>query len=147
MVLRHLRYSRQNQTAQDPLLTSSIWRSARLNMPAALPMTLEFSCEDAGAPISMIYAALWKPRLTQEPPRVNIPDTVGYTTPYQFGGIISELFNRVPNIDKTIISVHCQRDDLGMSLPTPSPPYRPVPARLKVRSTVRRTRRTVRWKK
>lgn len=46
---------------------------------------------------------------------VNIPDTVGYTTPYQFGGIISELFNRVPNIDKTIISVHCH-DDLGMSV-------------------------------
>ncbi|MCV5224651.1 2-isopropylmalate synthase, partial [Escherichia coli] len=44
-----------------------------------------------------------------------IPDTVGYTVPSEFGGIIQTLFNRVPNIDKAIISVHCH-DDLGMSV-------------------------------
>ncbi len=35
--------------------------------------------------------------------------------PYQFGGIITDLYERVPNIDKAIISVHCH-DDLGMSV-------------------------------
>ena len=45
---------------------------------------------------------------------VNIPDTVGYTVPEEFGGIITTLFNRVPNIDRAIISVHCH-NDLGMA--------------------------------
>jgi 2-isopropylmalate synthase len=46
---------------------------------------------------------------------VNIPDTVGYTTPEEFGGLISDIFNNVPNIEKAVISVHCH-DDLGMAV-------------------------------
>ncbi|WP_041508991.1 2-isopropylmalate synthase, partial [Shewanella sp. cp20] len=46
---------------------------------------------------------------------INIPDTVGYTVPSEFGGIIQNLFNRVPNIDQAVISVHCH-DDLGLSV-------------------------------
>ncbi|WP_279151448.1 2-isopropylmalate synthase [Photobacterium iliopiscarium] len=76
---------------------------------------VEFSCEDAGrTPIDnlckMVEAAIKAGANT-----INIPDTVGYTLPSEFGGIITQLFNRVPNIDKAIISVHCH-DDLGMSV-------------------------------
>ncbi|WP_434357056.1 2-isopropylmalate synthase [Parasalinivibrio latis] len=76
---------------------------------------VEFSCEDAGrTPIDnlcrMVEAAINAGATT-----VNIPDTVGYTVPNEFGGIIQTLFNRVPNIDKAVISVHCH-DDLGMSV-------------------------------
>lgn len=76
---------------------------------------VEFSCEDAGrTPIDnlcrMVEAAIDAGAST-----INIPDTVGYTVPSEFGGIIETLFNRVPNIDKAIISVHCH-DDLGMSV-------------------------------
>lgn len=76
---------------------------------------VEFSCEDAGrTPIDnlcrIVEAAIAAGATT-----INIPDTVGYTTPYQFGGIIHTLFERVPNIDRAIISVHCH-DDLGMSV-------------------------------
>ncbi|MFC1770075.1 2-isopropylmalate synthase, partial [Nitrospirota bacterium] len=46
---------------------------------------------------------------------VNIPDTVGYTTPEEFGAFIKELRNRVPNIDQAVISVHCH-NDLGLSV-------------------------------
>jgi 2-isopropylmalate synthase len=46
---------------------------------------------------------------------INIPDTVGYTIPSEFAGIIHQLMNRVPNIDKAIVSVHCH-DDLGLSV-------------------------------
>jgi 2-isopropylmalate synthase len=49
---------------------------------------------------------------------VNIPDTVGYTTPVEFGVKISEIKKRVPNIfyiDKAIISVHCH-NDLGLAV-------------------------------
>ncbi|MCG3864976.1 MULTISPECIES: 2-isopropylmalate synthase [unclassified Photobacterium] len=76
---------------------------------------VEFSCEDAGrTPIDnlcrMVEAAIDAGANT-----INIPDTVGYTLPSEFGGIITQLFNRVPNIDKAVISVHCH-DDLGMSV-------------------------------
>jgi 2-isopropylmalate synthase len=76
---------------------------------------IEFSCEDAGrTPIDylcrMVEAAIKAGATT-----VNIPDTVGYTTPTEFGGIIGNLFNRVPNIDKAIISVHCH-NDLGLAV-------------------------------
>ena len=46
---------------------------------------------------------------------VNIPDTVGYTTPQQMHEAISNLRNRVPNIDKAVISVHCH-NDLGLAV-------------------------------
>ena len=41
---------------------------------------------------------------------LNIPDTVGYTMPEQFGGLIHSLRERIPNSDKVIFSVHCHND-------------------------------------
>src|SRR5205807_6698637 len=46
---------------------------------------------------------------------VNIPDTVGYAVPEEFAGLIRMLFDRVPNIDKAVISVHCH-NDLGLAV-------------------------------
>ena len=46
---------------------------------------------------------------------INIPDTVGYTTPYEFGKLIEGIFKNVPNMDKAIISVHCH-NDLGLAV-------------------------------
>ncbi|MGH6882798.1 MAG: 2-isopropylmalate synthase [Hypericibacter sp.] len=46
---------------------------------------------------------------------INIPDTVGYAVPDEFAALIKMLFNRVPNIDKAIISVHCH-NDLGLAV-------------------------------
>ena len=46
---------------------------------------------------------------------VNIPDTVGYTTPQEFGTIIRTLKERVRGIEKAIISVHCH-NDLGLAV-------------------------------
>ena len=45
----------------------------------------------------------------------NIPDTVGYTLPEEFAALITMLFNRVPNIDKAVVSVHCH-NDLGLAV-------------------------------
>jgi len=45
---------------------------------------------------------------------VNIPDTVGYIIPTEFGAMIKELFNRVKNIERAVISVHCH-NDLGLA--------------------------------
>lgn len=46
---------------------------------------------------------------------INIPDTVGYTTPDEYFSLISAIKNNVPNIDKAIISTHCH-DDLGLAV-------------------------------
>ena len=46
---------------------------------------------------------------------INIPDTVGYTVPAEFRALIEMLMNRVPNIDKAVISVHCH-NDLGLAV-------------------------------
>lgn len=45
---------------------------------------------------------------------VNIPDTVGYSIPSEFGALIRTLFERVKNIDKAVIAVHCH-NDLGLA--------------------------------
>ena len=45
---------------------------------------------------------------------VNIPDTVGYGIPSEFGAMIKALHERVPNIDKVVIAVHCH-NDLGLA--------------------------------
>jgi 2-isopropylmalate synthase len=46
---------------------------------------------------------------------INVPDTVGYAVPEEFAALIAMLMNRVPNIDKAIISVHCH-NDLGLAV-------------------------------
>ncbi|HSR71031.1 MAG TPA: 2-isopropylmalate synthase [Kiloniellales bacterium] len=46
---------------------------------------------------------------------INIPDTVGYTVPEEFYALIAMLRERVPNIDKAVISVHCH-NDLGLAV-------------------------------
>lgn len=75
---------------------------------------VEFSCEDAGRTgidnICRIVEAAIKAGATT----VNIPDTVGYCLPTQYGSIIADVVNRVPNIDKAVISVH-YHNDLGMA--------------------------------
>ncbi|HSV75139.1 MAG TPA: 2-isopropylmalate synthase [Chthonomonadales bacterium] len=46
---------------------------------------------------------------------INIPDTTGYTTPDEWGALIRMVMNRVPNIDRAIVSVHCH-NDLGLAV-------------------------------
>jgi 2-isopropylmalate synthase len=46
---------------------------------------------------------------------VNIPDTVGYTIPEEFGGLITGIFKNVKNIDKAVVSIHCH-NDLGLAV-------------------------------
>ena len=76
---------------------------------------VEFSCEDAGRTHIDYLCRMVESAITAGATTVNIPDTVGYTIPSEFGGIIQTLFNRVPNIDQAIISVHCH-NDLGLAV-------------------------------
>jgi len=46
---------------------------------------------------------------------INIPDTVGYALPDEFGAMIARLLEKVPNLDKAVLSVHCH-NDLGLAV-------------------------------
>ena len=76
---------------------------------------VEFSCEDAGRTPIADLARVVEAAINAGATTINIPDTVGYTMPFEFAGIISGLYERVPNIDKAIISVHTH-DDLGLAV-------------------------------
>ena len=73
---------------------------------------VEFSCEDAGRTPIEDLARVVEAAINAGAKTINIPDTVGYTMPFEFSNIITGLYDRVPNIDKAIISVHTH-DDLG----------------------------------
>lgn len=76
---------------------------------------IEFSCEDAGRTTMDNLCRIVEKVIHAGAKTINIPDTVGYTTPTEFSSIIKNLFERVPNINKSIISVHCH-NDLGMAV-------------------------------
>lgn len=76
---------------------------------------VEFSCEDAGRTEWAFLAEMVEAAIKAGATTINIPDTVGYCSPWQFGECISFLYKKVPNIKDAVISVHCH-NDLGMSV-------------------------------
>ena len=76
---------------------------------------VEFSPEDAARTEHDFLCEVVEAAIEAGATTVNIPDTVGYATPDQMGAIIKMLCDRVPNIDKSVISVHCH-NDLGLAV-------------------------------
>ncbi|MHC4179804.1 MAG: 2-isopropylmalate synthase [Planctomycetota bacterium] len=76
---------------------------------------VEFSPEDAVRTESDFLCEVVQAAIDAGATTVNIPDTVGYATPHHMSSVIQTLRNRVPNIDKAVISIHCH-NDLGMAV-------------------------------
>ncbi len=76
---------------------------------------VEFSPEDAVRTEADFLCRVVEATIAAGATTVNIPDTVGYATPSHMHQVIETLRNRVPNIDKAVISVHCH-NDLGMAV-------------------------------
>ncbi|MCX8038290.1 MAG: 2-isopropylmalate synthase, partial [Candidatus Sumerlaeia bacterium] len=76
---------------------------------------VEFSCEDAGRTDWDYMCAVIEAAIEAGATTINIPDTVGYCTPWQFGDCIAYIRNKVPNIGKCVLSVHCH-NDLGLAV-------------------------------
>ena len=75
---------------------------------------IEFSPEDAGrSDPEFLYLVLGE-AIRCGATTLNIPDTVGYTTPEEFGSLISGIIKNTPGIENCIVSVHCH-NDLGMA--------------------------------
>jgi 2-isopropylmalate synthase len=75
---------------------------------------VEFSPEDAGRSDPEFLYVVLAEAIRAGAITLNIPDTVGYTTPAEFGGLIAGVLRRVPGADGVVISVHCH-DDLGLA--------------------------------
>ncbi len=76
---------------------------------------VEFSPEDAGRSETDFLCQILEAVIGAGASTLNIPDTVGYNLPHQFGSLISTLRERIPNADKAIFSVHCH-NDLGLAV-------------------------------
>lgn len=76
---------------------------------------VEFSCEDAGRSEIDFLCKIIEATIDAGARTINIPDTVGYAVPEQFGQLINTLIERIPNAHKAIFSVHCH-NDLGLAV-------------------------------
>lgn len=76
---------------------------------------VEFSCEDACRTDPDFLCQMVDAAIKAGATTINIPDTVGYAMPWEYGERIRTLMKRVPNIDKVIVSAHCH-NDLGLAV-------------------------------
>lgn len=106
----HLKY--QLRKSREQVLKEAV---AAVKLARSYTDNVEFSPMDATRSdkdylVQMVSAVIDAGAVT-----VNIPDTVGYTVPEEFGNLIAYLFARVKNMGDTIISVHCH-NDLGLAV-------------------------------
>ncbi|HEY5648710.1 MAG TPA: 2-isopropylmalate synthase, partial [Nitrospiria bacterium] len=76
---------------------------------------VEFSPMDASRSDSSYLCDVIEATIRAGARTINIPDTVGYAIPREFGNLIREIRQKVPNIDEAVISVHCH-NDLGLAV-------------------------------
>jgi len=76
---------------------------------------VEFSPEDAGRSDLDFLCRVIEAAISAGATTINIPDTVGYNLPQQYGNTIRQLIENVPNSDKAVFSTHCH-NDLGLAV-------------------------------
>ena len=86
-----------------------------VKMARGFTNNVEFSPEDAGRSELDFLCRVIEAVIDAGATTINIPDTVGYNVPDQFGSLIKNLIERIPNSDKAIFSVHCH-NDLGLAV-------------------------------
>lgn len=106
----HMKYKLKMEPAR--VLESAVKAVKRA---ASYTPNVEFSCEDAVRTQLPFLAEVVAAVIDAGATTVNIPDTVGYTIPFEYFNIIKYLKDHVANIDKAVISVHCH-NDLGLSV-------------------------------
>ena len=88
---------------------------AGVRLAKSLTDDVEFSAEDATRSDVEFLCQVVEAVIEAGATVVNIPDTVGYAVPSEFGQLIHTLLKRVPNISRAVLSVHCH-DDLGQAV-------------------------------
>ncbi len=106
----HMKYKLQMEPAKVLEMAVKAVKRAR-----SYTANVEFSCEDATRTRLPFLAEMVAAVIDAGAGVVNIPDTVGYTIPFEYYNIIKYLKDNVANIDKAVISVHCH-NDLGLAV-------------------------------
>ena len=106
----HLQYKFKKTPEEILQMAVEAVRYAKKKMP-----DVEFSPEDASRSEKEFLYRILEAVIEAGATTVNIPDTVGYSTPTEYGKLIADIRNNVPNIHKALISVHCH-DDLGLAV-------------------------------
>ncbi len=106
----HMRYKLKKSREQVLAITDEMVRYAK-----GFTDDVEFSPEDAGRSEPAFLYQVLEAAIAAGATTVNIPDTVGYLTPSEFGGLIKGIKDNVPNIDQAVISVH-GHNDLGLAV-------------------------------
>jgi 2-isopropylmalate synthase len=81
----------------------------------ALCQDVEFSCEDASRSDIVFLCEILEAAIDAGANVVNLPDTVGYSVPGEYGAMFKSIRERVPNIGRAILSTHCH-NDLGLAV-------------------------------
>ena len=106
----HMQYKLKK--AESEILKQAVWA---VKYAGKFCDDVEFSPEDASRSDRDFLCKVVEEVIKAGAKTVNIPDTVGYAMPLEFGDLISVIKARVPNINKAVISVHCH-NDLGLSV-------------------------------
>ncbi|MBI4382055.1 MAG: 2-isopropylmalate synthase [candidate division NC10 bacterium] len=106
----HIKY--KLKSTQEEVLQAAI---AAVKRAKGYTEDVEFSSEDAHRSDQDFLCKVVEQVIKAGATTINIPDTVGYGLPWEFGARIKNLFDRVPNIDKVVVSCHCH-NDLGLAV-------------------------------
>ncbi len=106
----HMKYKLQMQP--DDVFEQAI---QAVTMARNLTDDVEFSLEDGSRTEPEFMYRIIEAVIKAGAGTINIPDTVGYGTPEEYGAIFRDVINNVPNSDKAIFSTHCH-NDLGLGV-------------------------------
>ncbi|MFL2530926.1 MAG: 2-isopropylmalate synthase [Porticoccaceae bacterium] len=106
----HMKYKLQMEP--DQVMDQAI---AAVKLARDLIDDVEFSLEDASRTEFDFMCRITEAVINAGAQTINLPDTVGYSDPGEYGDMIQRLLNTVPNADKAIFSVHCH-NDLGLAV-------------------------------
>ncbi|TVT57654.1 MAG: 2-isopropylmalate synthase [Sedimenticola thiotaurini] len=96
----------------DEVVNQAVWAVKRARQYTD---NVEFSPEDAGRSEIDFLCRVIEQAIKAGATTINVPDTVGYNLPQQFGETLRTLIERIPNSDKAVFSVHCH-NDLGLAV-------------------------------
>jgi 2-isopropylmalate synthase len=106
----HMKYKLQKEPEQ---VLQAVWDS--VSYARNLIDDVEWSAEDGTRTEADFLCRCVEAAIKAGARTINIPDTVGYTTPDEYAEVFRMLMNRVPNADQAIFSVHCH-NDLGLAV-------------------------------
>lgn len=107
-----LHLSRKLHMSRDECVAAAV---AAVTRARGYTDDVEFSAEDATRSDADFLCQVIEAVITAGATTINLPDTVGYSTPDEIAAFFTDVIGRVPNADKAVFSAHCH-DDLGLAV-------------------------------